>query len=164
MLNNIKNKSISTRLYYWFYATNKLPLKPNIYLRQLAIMYLLIIPYWVLTLPGCFLEGSFCNKKRMNKLGLSLIGYFLLLVAGCMLLYPLSYFVVLPKSKLITIAIYSSKAWLAIGAYSIVIISMEFIKTFVRENKEKKMEEQENSYEIYTTQSNWSNEKVEAII
>lgn len=117
-------------------------------------MYLLIIPYWVLTLPGCFLEGSFCNKKRMNKLGLSLIGYFLLLVAGCMLLYPLSFYVDLPKSKLITFALYSSKAWLVIGAYGLVILTMEFIKTTIRDRKEKKVEiievedQLENSFDV----------------
>ena len=163
MLNNLKNNSFSTRLFYWFYATNKLPSGLIDYRKKMILMYLLIVPYWILTLPGCFLEGSFCNKKRMNKLGLSLIGYFLLLVAGCMLLYPLSFFIELPKSKLLTIVMYGSKVWLVIGAYALIILSKEFLKTYFRENKEKKMEELENSFEIYSPQSNWTNENVEAI-
>ncbi len=161
MLKKIITNSLSTRLYYWFYATNKLPINVADYRKKLAFMYLTIIPYWVLTLPGCFLEGSFCNKKRMNKLGLTLIGYFLLLVAGCMLLYPLSFFIVLPKSKLLTIAMYSSKAWLIIGAYALVILSMEFIKTQLRESRDKKMEELDNGFGIYSPNSNWINESVD---
>ena len=137
MSNKITENKFSKYLFCWFYNTAQLPFQSIIYQKKLTIMYLLIIPYWILTLPGCFLEGSFCNKRRMNKLGLTIIGYFLLLVAGCMLLYPLSFFTVLPNSKTFRIIIYFSKGWLIISAYSLIIIGMEFIKSTIMENKSR---------------------------
>jgi len=134
-LNYIKLNTSS--LYNWFYSNEKSQGDIKSYKFKVTMMYLLIIPYWIFTLPGCYLEDSFCNKNKMNKIGLTLIGYFLIFVLSGMLLYPLSFFVALPHSKLLTIAMYSSKVWLIIGAYSIIVISKELFRNYVRDKKDR---------------------------
>ncbi len=174
MASSISTYSFTMRLLRWFYKPNEIPAKPSEVRKKALLMYLLIVPYWVFTLPGCFLEGTFCNLKRKNKIGLSVIGYLLFLIAGCILLYPISFFIVLPNSAWVSIALYASKAWLVIGAYGICIITLEYIKVTIRIMKLRKRRKRSyfdgkallsKLYEANQSLShvNWQNENTEVL-
>lgn len=166
--------SFTIQLLQWFYKQKEIPTNPSDLRKKVIIMYLLIVPYWVFTLPGCFLEGTFCNLKRKNKIGLSFIGYLLFLIAGCILLYPISFFIALPNSTWVSIALYASKAWLFIGAYGICIIAVEYVKVTIRIMKLKKR--RKRSYfdgKVFLSKlhevnqslnhANWQNENTEVL-
>jgi hypothetical protein len=69
MASRIYTYSFTIQLLQWFYKQKEIPTNPSDLRKKVIIMYLLIVPYWVFTLPGCFLEGTFCNLKRKNKIG-----------------------------------------------------------------------------------------------
>ena len=170
----ISTQTFTMQLLQWFYKPKEIPTNPSDLRKKAILMYFLIIPYWVFTLPGCFLEGSFCNLKRKNKIGLSLIGYLLFLIACCILLYPISFLIQLPNSVWVTIGLYASKAWLFIGAYGMCIITSEYIKVSIRIMKMRKRRKKSyfDSKAILTklyetnhslTNINWQNENTEII-
>jgi len=54
----LDKNSITARLYRWFYATNEMPNSLCPYFWKLFIMWILIVPFYIFTLPTRLFEGS----------------------------------------------------------------------------------------------------------
>ena len=121
-MNNVSNQSTSYILwmYAWFYSNKKLVVRRH-FLLILAIG-LLFIPYFIFTLPGSFLMGSFCNRQKKMKITLSIIGYFLLIVGGCMIATILNYWNLIPNETAISIVIVIGKIWDAFAILGVLMM------------------------------------------
>lgn len=108
----------------------KIDLKKNLIIILLLRIFFII--YLIFTLPGSFLEGSFCNRQKKMKIGLSIIGYFLIFVGSCMIAPILVYWELIPDMSYFKVVIFIGKLWDAFAILGIVLMIGSFISDFFR--------------------------------
>lgn len=94
---DLKKESITTKLYRWFYATNDLPDNLCPYFWKLVLMYVVLIPYSIISIPAICVEIYDYRKDWMSYQDMaptlvkplaSILFYGVLMLLGTML-YPL---------------------------------------------------------------------------
>ncbi len=118
-------------MYNWYYTNKKLSLR-NDFLK-IGLLGILFIPYFIFTLPGCFLEGSFCNRQKKLKIALSIVGYFLMIVAGCMIAPVLAYLELIPSVTYFNVAIFIGKVWDVFAVIGILLMLVSAISDSIED-------------------------------
>jgi hypothetical protein len=85
----LNKNSISARLYRWYY-NNQLPTNLCPYFWKLVIMYILIVPFVVISLPILLIDRfKIANSEKVDIIFSSCFFYFGLYLVGCILMVPL---------------------------------------------------------------------------
>ena len=126
-MNNVSNQNASyfSWMYRWFYSNKKLVLRRHFLL--ILLLGLLFIPYFIFTLPGSFLMGSFCNRQKKMKITLSIIGYFLMMVGVCMITPILNYWNLIPAKATFNVVIVIGKIWDVFAILGILLLLVSAI-------------------------------------
>lgn len=83
----LSTNSLSAKLYRWFYDQNEMPNNLCPYFWKLVIMYILIIPYVIITLPSQIVFKFEQNDKETN-IAMSIFLFLLIFVIICMISVP----------------------------------------------------------------------------
>ena len=121
----IQDNSWFSWMYNWYYTNKKLDFKRDFLV--ILSLGLLFFPYFIFTLPGSFLEGSFCNRQKRMKVSLSIVGYFLIIVGICMIAPFLTYWDVIPQMTYLSRAVLIGKVWDAFALIGILIMLVRII-------------------------------------
>ncbi len=82
----LRDKSISAKLYRWFYATNSMPQSLCPYFWKLIIMWFFILPYSILSLPIILIDLRMEEERSTwERAGVGFIIWFILAMIICML-------------------------------------------------------------------------------
>jgi len=127
---NLKFSAFQIGVIKWIHLIKNLDLKKN--LIGFLLLRILFIIYLIFTIPGSFLEGSFCNRQKKMKIGLSIIGYFLFFVGSCMIAPILVYWDLIPDVSYFKVAIFIGKVWDVFAIFGIVLMLASFVSDFFR--------------------------------
>jgi len=82
----LRDKSISAKLYRWFYATNSMPQSLCPYFWKLILMWFFILPYTILSLPIILIDLRMEEERSTwERAGMGFIFWFILAMIICML-------------------------------------------------------------------------------
>ena len=112
----LSKSSVLSKLYCWFYVTNKLPISLCPYFWRTVLMFILFVPYCIVSLP-VIIGSIFCKDFRVeidirdyhrtsiespwSRVGFGVMIYVLILFFSIVLLPLLPLFIdIVPKSKL----------------------------------------------------------------
>jgi len=127
---NLKFSAFQIGVNRWTHLIKKNDLKENLII--IFLLRILLIIYLIFTLPGSFLEGSFCYQQKKMKIGLSIIGYFLLFVGCCMIAPILVFWNLIPDMSYFKVVIFIGKLWDALAILGIVLMIASFFNDFFR--------------------------------
>jgi hypothetical protein len=140
--------SVSARLYRWFYVTNKMPQNLCPYFWKLVIMWILIVPYTILSLPYIVVYKGKDNSDSFGEKPVT--GFFIYCILGLVLsmLFSISIFFVgfYPKDTfLLNFQTLGSLLWMIailFGGYCLII-------WLVEKYKDSKIKYDENGVRIF---------------
>lgn len=82
----LRDKSISAKLYRWFYATNSMPQSLCPYFWKLIIMWFFILPYTILSLPIILIDLRMEEERSTwERAGVGFTFWFMLVILICTL-------------------------------------------------------------------------------
>ena len=143
---NINSKT--AQLYRWFYSTAKMPQSLCPYFWKLAVMWLAILPYVILSIPVIAKERLDPSEthKTGERIGISLMIYFILFMLISMIT-ALGIFFVMPAkdSAYFNMVIAGCLGWVV----SIVIGSIEFSKWVKVKWENRHVRYDEDGYRIW---------------
>jgi len=76
----LNKNSISAKLFRWFYRTSELPTNLCPYFWKLVMAYVFAIPVFIISLPYVIVDKDSRNESLGNRIGLSFVCWFILLL------------------------------------------------------------------------------------
>jgi uncharacterized membrane protein YagU involved in acid resistance len=86
----LNKNSISAKLFRWFYRTSELPTNLCPYFWKLVMAYVFVIPLFIISLPYVIIEKYSSSESLGNRIGLGLVGWFVLFLLIVVLIAALS--------------------------------------------------------------------------
>jgi len=83
---NLNSSSIVARLYQWFYSTKTMPTSILLYFLHLSLMSVLIIPYFIITIPS-ILAGRPNNENFTERILFAIAWYIPVLILISMITF-----------------------------------------------------------------------------
>ena len=143
---NLNYNSITAGLYRWFYAKNQMPQNLCPYFWKVVLMYFLIAPYTILTLPYIALKGKDKGGDAWEKPVTGLFIYIALGLAAAMLFSISLFWYTFPKeSFLLNMQILGCLLWIV----AICIAGYHGIKWLRERHERSKIRYDENGYRIW---------------
>jgi hypothetical protein len=143
----LSQNSIGAKLYRWFYSTNRMPQNLCPYFWKLVIMYTVLIPYSILSLPLILMDWKEPEHRTTGeRLGMGFIIWFLFFLVICMFsLFGL--FIAIPtKDSFYSLMIVAgSMGWIA----TIVIGGIELYKHLKFKWETKDIKYDKDGYRIW---------------
>jgi hypothetical protein len=143
---NLNFDSNTAKLYRWVYAKNSMPQNLCPYFWKVVLMYFIIIPYAILSLPYLFMKGKDRGDDFAEK---PVTGFFIYIALGlaASMLFSISVFwYTAPKdSFLLQMQILGILLWIVAIAISI----YHGVKYIRRRIEESKIKYDENGYRIW---------------
>ena len=158
----LSTNSLSAKLYRWFYNQNKMPNNLCPYFWKLVIMYILIIPYFIITLPSQILYKFEKNDIQIN-LGYSLVLYFIIFLIVCIASVPiLLLFDLNPNEFWKNIFGYGVLSWVVLIVFGI-YHGFKYLLRYLKQNPNETQKENSNilvefvkaKYNKYCPKINW---------
>jgi hypothetical protein len=143
---NLKINSNSARLYRWFYATQKMPESLCPYFWKLVIMWSLIVPYSIISLPLIVLKYD-RDKSTTERAVVGMLFWFLLFIGISMIFFIGIFWIDLKDYKKFS-AIFATG--LVGWAASVTIAILGLIHWLKDKWKSRHIRYDENGYRIYT--------------
>lgn len=147
----LNSNSISSKLYRWFYGTKTLPNNLCPYFWKLVFAWFIVIPYSLFCLPVILMElfdktYEVTDNSTGKRIGYSLLTYFLLFLAGCML-SSVGFFFVLPEKD----SFYGFMGTLGFCLWvtGVVLGIIEGVKALTEWNYRRKIKYDEDDYRIW---------------
>jgi hypothetical protein len=147
----LNSNSISVKLYKWFYATNVLPTNLCPYFWKLVFAWFIVIPYSLFCIPVILMElfdktYEVTDNSTGKRIGYSLLTYFLLFLAVCMLSFVGLFFIEPEKDSFYGfMGTIGALLWVT----GIIIGIIEGVKAFKEWNRTRKIKYDENGYRIW---------------
>jgi hypothetical protein len=143
---NLNLNSTSAKLYRWFYAAKEMPQSLCPYFWKLAIMWLLILPYTIVSLPHIIMNGKGERSTAGERAGIGFVIWGILCMLICMLSLIGLFFAIPTKDSLYmhTIAI-GITGWLL----SIVFGCIELFKFLKRKWDDREITYDEDGRRIW---------------
>jgi|688.fasta_scaffold616235_1 hypothetical protein len=134
----LNKNSISAKLFRWFYRTSELPTNLCPYFWKLVIAYVFAIPLFIFSLPYVIIDKDTYNESLGNRIWISFISWFILLLLIAAL-SPIMLFWHTPHkgSILENLIIYGFFVW-AVGLTWGCAWFIEYIQDKIKERKERK--------------------------
>jgi hypothetical protein len=99
---NLNYNSVSARLYRWFYITNDMPNSLCPYFWKLVLMWILITPYTILSLPYLLVYGkNYDSGSFVEKPVSGIFMYFALFLALSTIFSVSALWIVFPKESIL---------------------------------------------------------------
>lgn len=140
--------SNTAQLYRWFYSTSVMPESLCPYFWKLALMWVFIIPYVILSLPMIIMERLDRSETHSTggRLGGGLVIYVILSILICMLSWIGLFFVEPVKDSLFMHALVTG----AVGWSCLIIIAInELYKVSLEKWKNRGIKYDEDGYRIW---------------
>ena len=144
--------SVSARLYRWVYATNRMPDSLCPYFWKLALMWIVLVPYTLLSLPYIAISKLEDNRSFKSgdsfgeKPGVGFLMWVMLYLIGVMLFSISIFWVEFPKESFgQNMQILGTLLWIiaiGVGGY-------HFCKWAIQKYKDSKIKYDENGYRIW---------------
>lgn len=145
--------SVSAKLYRWVYATNRMPKSLCPYFWKLVLMWIVLVPYTLLSLPYIAINSVGEDKEPFKlgdsfgeKPGSGLVMWIMLYLVGVMLFSISVFWAEFPKDSFgQNMQILGVLLWIiAIG-----VSAYQFGKWAVQKYKDSKIKYDENGYRIW---------------
>lgn len=143
---NINSKT--SRLYRWFYATSNMPESLCPYFWKLILMWILIIPYSILSLPIILMELTNISDDNSTgeRAGFGFLIWFILGMIICMLSYIGLIWVIPTKDSFFMFMLTVGSIGWAVG---IIVGGIELFKVLVEKWENRGVKYDEDGYRIW---------------